>query len=204
MTETRRDCGTPDISPPNRLLAELYRECFKETMGHERWFGTLRARIAWAPATITLAVISFFVTRFPHLFWLSYLILVSVFVMIFVTNIHLERAQRRCRYICRRCACLVNQIANGKDVPFFNYGSIRDSAKCSMKRKIKWFHHDTPTISLFIFLATLGFVPTLAVGEMEGISGLEDRFQVGWEQLEMIARDLLEALRSLRSENPNQ
>lgn len=185
MTEqsTAPQPATP--SPDTKLLADLFREFFKETMGHERFFGTLRARIAWSPATIAMTLVSFFILQFK-MFWFPYSVFSIILILIFATNIHLERAQRRCRYICRECAELVNAIANGNVVGFVNYGTIREIARGKMSEDIHILRHDTPTWTLLGFLLGLVALPLIVFEMAGGSAGLAalktNTFQIQCQQ----------------------
>jgi len=51
------------------MIAEMCKEIYKENMGHYRYFGTLRARIAYAPATIALTAVAAFGASTGNYFW---------------------------------------------------------------------------------------------------------------------------------------
>lgn len=146
-----------DIQSGSQMATEIYRDIWKETMAHERWYGVMRSRVAWAPATIALAFMSFSIINFGQ-FVLPYIAFVVVLATIFVTNVYLERLQRGCRNICKECMDKIHRILEtGKCNSFVSYKNIRDDVDA----RVGIWQHDPPTYALSVFLVVLGVIPPL-------------------------------------------
>jgi hypothetical protein len=83
-----------------KLPDDFYKAHYAEAMSSYRYFGTLRAAIAWTPATIAMTLITYlatgaFVKEHVLLWYAVPLALAGVFVLIFVANVHLQKQQRK-------------------------------------------------------------------------------------------------------------
>ena len=90
-----------DDAIPSNLHREILKAHYAEAMNGYRYFGTLRAQIAWAPAIILVALITFVAQRadsalFSAFSFIPIGAMFVVFCLIYFANHYLQIQQRNC------------------------------------------------------------------------------------------------------------
>ncbi len=89
--KTAADLGGVDYLPLK--ISDYYNSRYSEYMSQYRFFGSLRTRIAWAPATISVAVVAFLFEQFATSTVVLSVVIAVIFLAIFVVNLALQREQ---------------------------------------------------------------------------------------------------------------
>ncbi|WP_300016384.1 hypothetical protein [uncultured Roseobacter sp.] len=143
-------------NPASKISAEMCKEIYKENMGHYRYFGTMRARIAYAPATIALAVVSAFAVTNDKI-RISMVFIVIVFALIYVINALLQKEQSICAKICKIAQEEWRNHISGNQGEPPNSKEFRRRAKDGLP--MRGFRPDFASLVLLVFLVTLGSFP---------------------------------------------
>lgn len=145
-------------SDADKLRIDFYKDHYKEFMNNYRYFGSLRAAIAWTPATITIALATFLIKEMQAPVVPVMLALGAVLVMIFATNIHLHREQIVFQNMCKICEDEWKKL--GAAAAPMSYGEMRDKAVAGIG-PAKYF--ELSTIMLLLFFLVLGALPLITV-----------------------------------------
>lgn len=107
-TERRQVFRAVEETADRVKTAEVYREHYKEAMNSFRYFGTLRAQIAWLPAMIALAAATYFGKSYAFDLYvgginipLSFIGLLFILLLIFVANYYLQKQQENCTMVAK-------------------------------------------------------------------------------------------------------
>ncbi|MEM6889638.1 MAG: hypothetical protein AAF636_16070 [Pseudomonadota bacterium] len=162
------------------MMADLCKEIYKENMGHYRYFGTLRARTVYTPATIAMAALSVFAVVTENL--IACMVFVAiVFGLTLRANYFLQTKQRVCALICRYAQDDWNALAIGQSI------DLVDSRKYlarAQNNKIPLFQRfDPPSLILTGFLACIAALPIVVVGPY---NAAVSSAILGWFQLDTL------------------
>src|SRR5215469_1540744 len=125
-------------------IMELFKEIYKESLGSYRFYGTLRATIAWPPATLVCASGVYLLRKsdlhlLPHGEYLLPAIFSIVLGLIAYVNYQLQMLQAECMAVARKCLEYWKNALNGYQLTPHTYSELKE--KIHPKK-----HFDTPTI----------------------------------------------------------
>lgn len=165
-----RDAGRPPSDDRRELLMAHY----AEHMNAYRYFGSLRAQIAWAPSIILVALISFIardaaaLSRYGLRFVVPCTVL-GVFAVIFVANLYLQYQQQKSSNGAKNAQYhLLSGGYEDKDISFFRLRQDTRTGAPDIKSSRR---PDKPSWCLLAFLALLLALQFLAtVSSFGGLS----------------------------------
>lgn len=149
-------------------IGDYYKDLYKEAMSDFRYFGNLRAQIAWQPATIIVAAITFALdkVKLTDVSWLPVstptalvIVFAVVALLIFFANYYLQTQQNVSKKIAVQAHKNCIQILNCKDFPAKSYSELKKEANSG--GSLVW--PDRPSWLLLGFLVTLAGCVSLFV-----------------------------------------
>lgn len=155
---------TEEARYDQKVIADMCKEIYKENMGHFRYFGTLRARIAYVPATIGLTVVALFITANQQAF-IAKLVFSFVLFLIFVMNYILQRHQQKCKNISKFAQNDWREISSKSAA-----SPVSSSEYATRAKKEAKIWPDSASIILLLFLTIVG--ATAWVG-LDGAASLD-------------------------------
>ncbi len=130
------DYETAAREPPDNAVRDLYKAHYAEAMSNYRFFGTLRAAIAWTPAVIAMTAVTYaanqlsFVQLWPNLIPSAFLLV--VFLCIHLANRHLQVQQDRCLQIATAAQDAIGSDAPAR--PLRRYTDLYKTVRCDRGR----------------------------------------------------------------------
>ena len=151
------------ISADRELLAkdqkpamELFKEIYKESLSNYRFYGTLRASIAWPPATLVAASAVYLLSNSDiHLLPCGKYLLPSVFSVVLglisYVNYQLQIMQAECMAVSRKCLDYWRKGIDGYEVESQTYSNLKAQVVYNKR-------FDTPTSCFILFSFILLFL----------------------------------------------
>tara|TARA_R110002110_G_scaffold284986_1_gene499145 strand:+ start:124798 stop:125619 length:822 start_codon:yes stop_codon:yes gene_type:complete len=167
--------------------AAYYNARYSEYLNQYRYFGNLRTGVAWAPATISVAVVALLLDKFDAAQLVFPIVISIIFLAIFWVNLHLQWRQMVNLRLAKLCDQEIHDASNragGQDVTLKSHKDLMTSVTTLMKserwKPAKWRISEPATVALAIFLFVLavsaGAVATnidLGTGSIRGASSVE-------------------------------
>lgn len=155
-----RPVGYVDITLYPDALS-YYDTRYNQYMEQFRFYGNMRAKIAWAPATITVAVIAFLQrdTESNGIQVNLIVILFTVLTLIFAANVYLHRMQVLFLYMARECERYIANTTGETKLPLKTFSEIRSDARRQHAYRGDLF--EGANVSLFLFFSALGILVLL-------------------------------------------
>ena len=135
---------------------ELFKEVYKESLSNYRFYGTLRASIAWPPATLVGASAVYLLSNSDiHLLPYGKYLLPSVFSVVLgliaYVNYQLQMMQAECMAVARKCLDYWRNGIGGYEVEPLTYSDLK--AQVIYNKSF-----DTPTLCFILFSFILLFL----------------------------------------------
>jgi len=148
--------GRRSLPKEQEHIMELFKEIYKESLSSYRFYGTLRATIAWPPATLVCASGVYLLRQSDlHLFSYGEYLLPVVFSIVLgliaYVNYQLQILQAECMAVARKCLEYWKNGLNGCQLTPHTYLEIKE--QINYKK-----HFDTPTLCFIVFSFILIFL----------------------------------------------
>jgi hypothetical protein len=147
-----------DDATPSNQHRDLLKAHYSEGMNAYRYFGTLRAQIAWAPAIILVALITFVAkdTDVLKIYEFRFIlpgVMLGVFAAIYLANHYLQIQQRKCSNVAKRA----EHYWQRDEVPDVgpSFFALRNSSNKENAQIRSSNKPDMPSFCLLVFLVLL-------------------------------------------------
>jgi hypothetical protein len=151
------------------------KEQYEELYSTQRYLGTMRTRVAWAPATLTVAIVGFFMKDSIHAdhttlsFWLLLAVMYNVLCLILMADRYFVREQKIMSMMCRDCENLWIKSGRRPDEidtgprEIMSYSTLYERAQTNYKNGRRRIFSDKSNGLLAFYFIVISTIPWLVL-----------------------------------------